>query len=124
MFITRIFSFWSVSVLLTRYQRPRQVPSISRTSGACRISFICSVSILSMPAISDLIDLIAFDEIAVVSERACAGEREVAHQLLQLLAVVLLDPEVLFQVLHVVAEIDGLGLGGAGRGGLFLFGHA
>ena len=28
---------------------------------------------LSMPAISDLIDLIAFDEIAVVSDRACAA---------------------------------------------------
>ena len=49
------------------------MPSISRTSGACSTSFICSVSILSMPAISDLIDLIAFEEIAVVSERACAA---------------------------------------------------
>ena len=49
------------------------MPSISRTSGACRISLTCVVSILSMPAISDLIDLIALDEIVVVSERDCAA---------------------------------------------------
>ncbi len=122
MLSTRIFSFWSVSVLLTRYQRPRQVPSISRTSGAWMISLTCSDSILSMPAISDLIDLIALEEIAVVSERGARGEGEVADEGLQALAVVLLDAEVLLQELAELVEIDALG-GGGGARGLFQFGH-
>jgi hypothetical protein len=49
------------------------------------------------------------------------GERQIADELLQLLAVVLLDLEVLFQKVAELTEVDGLGLGD--RWALLLLGH-
>ena len=47
---TRIFSISSVSVLVTRYWSPRQVPSSSWKSLWCMIRLTCSVSFRSSAA--------------------------------------------------------------------------
>jgi len=52
MFITRILSISSVSVLLTRWCSPRHAPSSFVKSAWCRIRLTCSDSFLSSAAIS------------------------------------------------------------------------
>ena len=49
--MTRILSISSVSVLLTRWCRPRQAPSSFWNSSWCMIWLICSVSFWSISAI-------------------------------------------------------------------------
>ena len=67
------------------------------------------------------------DRIARNRRRARAflgGNRQVRDQRLQLFAVAVLDPEILFQQIAEFGQINGFGFGGATGGGLLFFGHA
>ena len=72
-FLTRIFNVSSVSVLLTRWFRPRQIPSSFAKSGWCMMRFSCSLSFSSICAIMASIVLMTSSPMTTESARACSA---------------------------------------------------
>jgi len=73
MFTTRILSISSVSVLFTRWCKPRQAPSSFWKSSWCMIWLTCSESFLSISAITASIDWTASSDTMAECSRTLAA---------------------------------------------------
>ena len=87
-FMTRIFSVSSVSVLLTRWCRPRQADSSRWKSSWCRMRLICSVSLRSIAAtMPSIVRMTSFETSAVCASACCASVCTAASTALRALSL-------------------------------------